>query len=159
MRATLNETSAAELVASLVEFVDDRQAEDLAAVLESTLRQRQRNETNPSDATVTVNLLLNALRAFYGHQQSAPEPPRLVSVKEAAAELGKTVNHVRNLCARGKIQGAHKIGRDWLIPTPVTQLGQQGAGRPPKTTARRSHAPGRNPSAEADRPDGSTEAA
>ena len=26
------------------------------------------------------------------------------------------------MCARGQIQGAHKIGRDWLIPSPPVRL-------------------------------------
>ena len=42
-----------------------------------------------------------------------------LTVKGAAEELGVTEARVRQLAAQGRIEGAHKIGRDWIIPRPV----------------------------------------
>ena len=42
-----------------------------------------------------------------------------LTVKGAADELGVTEARVRQLAAQGRIEGAHKIGRDWIIPSPV----------------------------------------
>ena len=42
-----------------------------------------------------------------------------LTVKGAADELGVTEARVRQLAAQGRIEGAHKIGRDWIIPRPV----------------------------------------
>ena len=42
-----------------------------------------------------------------------------LTVKGAADELGITEARVRQLAAQGRIEGAHKIGRDWIIPRPV----------------------------------------
>ena len=42
-----------------------------------------------------------------------------LTVKGAAEELGVTKARVRQLAAQGRIEGAHKIGRDWIIPRPV----------------------------------------
>lgn len=38
------------------------------------------------------------------------------STKELAEEAGVTSTYVRKLCQDGKIDGAYKVGRDWLIP-------------------------------------------
>ena len=45
----------------------------------------------------------------------------LVPVKEAAAELGVSVGRVRQLWLSGLIVGAERIGRDWMIPSPVVR--------------------------------------
>ncbi len=37
----------------------------------------------------------------------------------AARELGVSGARVRKLLAEGRIRGARKIGRDWVVPTPV----------------------------------------
>ena len=42
-----------------------------------------------------------------------------LTVKGASEELGITEARVRQLAAQGRIEGAHKIGRDWIIPNPV----------------------------------------
>ena len=42
-----------------------------------------------------------------------------LTVKGASDELGVTEARVRQLAAQGRIEGAHKIGRDWIIPRPV----------------------------------------
>ena len=48
-----------------------------------------------------------------GHFMSAHS---LLSVPEAAARLNLKPAWVRRLCLQGRLAGAHKIGRDWLIP-------------------------------------------
>ena len=52
-----------------------------------------------------------------------PEKPTAtvdnLTVKGAADELGVTEARVRQLATQGRIEGAHKIGRDWIIPHPV----------------------------------------
>ena len=39
-----------------------------------------------------------------------------VGTKRAAELAGIDQTHVRLLCARGKVDGARKLGRDWLVP-------------------------------------------
>ena len=39
------------------------------------------------------------------------------SINDFAAQWGITPRTVRNMCAKGKIPGAEKIGRDWIIPS------------------------------------------
>lgn len=39
-----------------------------------------------------------------------------ISIKDVAEMWGLTPRSVRNMCATGKIQGAEKVGRDWLVP-------------------------------------------
>jgi excisionase family DNA binding protein len=41
-----------------------------------------------------------------------------ISVAAAALALGLSRRHLRRLCAQGRIAGAKKLGRDWLIPNP-----------------------------------------
>lgn len=43
----------------------------------------------------------------------------VMSVAEAAAELGVTERRIRALCGQGRIEGARRPGRDWVIPRPV----------------------------------------
>jgi excisionase family DNA binding protein len=40
----------------------------------------------------------------------------LLTVAEAAARAGVTAQRVRLLCKQGRIPGARRFGRDWLIP-------------------------------------------
>lgn len=41
-----------------------------------------------------------------------------ITVKTAASRLNVSPRRVRVLCAEGRITGAQKVGRDWLIPDP-----------------------------------------
>lgn len=67
-------------------------------------------------------------------------PPDFVSTQQAAELLGIHESRVRALAAEGRIRGALKVGRAWIIP-----LGADGKpkakillpGRPPKGKARR----------------------
>ncbi|MGH9890827.1 MAG: helix-turn-helix domain-containing protein [bacterium] len=67
-------------------------------------------------------------------------PPDFVSTQEAAELLGIHESRVRALAAEGRIRGALKVGRAWIIP-----LGADGkpqakilpTGRPPKGKTRR----------------------
>ena len=43
-----------------------------------------------------------------------------VTVRQAAVELGVSERRVRQLAGDGRIQGASKIGSEWLIPRLVT---------------------------------------
>jgi len=45
-----------------------------------------------------------------------------VSVPEAARELEVSATHVRTLCQQGRIVGAHKVGKVWVMPSPVQVL-------------------------------------
>jgi hypothetical protein len=40
-----------------------------------------------------------------------------INVQQAAALLGISIARVRVLCGEGRIDGAEKIGRDWLLPS------------------------------------------
>ena len=60
------------------------------------------------------------------HDQSTTQ----ITTAGAAEELGLEVSHVRRLCIAGRIQGARKWGRDWMIPSPVVRLDTpSGTGR------------------------------
>jgi hypothetical protein len=52
--------------------------------------------------------------------KNRPEGHKVIffSVPTAAAQLGVSERRLRILCAAGRVQGAQKIGRDWLIPSP-----------------------------------------
>jgi hypothetical protein len=42
-----------------------------------------------------------------------------ITTAQAAEELGVTRGRVIQLCNQGRVEGAERIGRDWIIPTPV----------------------------------------
>lgn len=46
----------------------------------------------------------------------------LIGTAEVAARWELSAQTIRRMCARGQIQGARKIGRDWLIPSPPVRL-------------------------------------
>lgn len=43
----------------------------------------------------------------------------LLTVTQAAAELGVRPVRVRQLCQQGRIRGAEKLGSSWVIPKPM----------------------------------------
>ena len=56
----------------------------------------------------------------------------LINTAEAAQRLGISEDWIRKLCAQGRIPGAKKIGRDWLIPVGA-RIEPTGLGRPLRT--------------------------
>ena len=44
---------------------------------------------------------------------------KLLNSKEASHELGVNTSRVVQLLLAGRIKGARKIGRDWVIPSPI----------------------------------------
>lgn len=44
----------------------------------------------------------------------------MITVAQAAKKMKITPRRVRVLCAQGRIIGAEKIGRDWLLPDKPT---------------------------------------
>ncbi len=44
---------------------------------------------------------------------------KLLNSKEASHELGVNTSRVVQLVLAGRITGARKIGRDWIIPSPI----------------------------------------
>lgn len=65
--------------------------------------------------------------------------PGYYTTKEAAEKLGyKTPDSLRQYCQQGKIAGAIKVGKTWLIPeiwvsqteeTPINPKGNRGLAR------------------------------
>ena len=50
-----------------------------------------------------------------------------ITASGAALELGISNRRVRQLAEQGRVQGAAKVGHEWLIPTPVQVIyGQRG---------------------------------
>ena len=43
---------------------------------------------------------------------------KLITVTQAARELGVQPVRVRKLCQQGRITGAQKVGTTWVIPKP-----------------------------------------
>ena len=46
----------------------------------------------------------------------------LVTVERAAAERGVSTGRIRQLLLQGRVEGAVKLGKQWVIPTPVVIL-------------------------------------
>ena len=55
----------------------------------------------------------------------------MITAKQAAIILRLKPGTVRLLCLRGQIEGAEKIGRDWIIPSPPNYIKRLPPGRPP----------------------------
>ena len=45
-----------------------------------------------------------------------------VTAQRAAAECGVSLTRIRQLLLQGRVEGAKKFGRQWLVPTPVIIL-------------------------------------
>ena len=45
-----------------------------------------------------------------------------VTAQRAAAECGVSLTRIRQLLLQGRVEGAKKFGRQWLVPTPVVVL-------------------------------------
>ena len=43
----------------------------------------------------------------------------IVTVTQAAEELGVKPVRVRQLCQQGRVKGAEKLGSTWVIPKPI----------------------------------------
>ena len=68
---------------------------------------------------------------------AAPQPAAspMLTTADASAILGVTPQQVRTLCQRGRIRGAIRHGRDWLIPDPPERLPPpRPRGRQPRVT-------------------------
>ena len=55
----------------------------------------------------------------------------MITAEKAAKILRLKPVTVRVLCRAGQIEGAVKIGRDWVIPDRPTYTNRRGPGRPP----------------------------
>lgn len=63
----------------------------------------------------------------------------MITTKEAAAIIGYLPRSVKTLCQRGKLPGARKVGRDWLIPRASAEgyvKGPQGFAAHPELARR-----------------------
>ena len=56
-------------------------------------------------------------------------PSRMVSLATAVGQDGRSLAWIRKLCAAGRIPGAQKMGRDWMLPA-HTRLPKPPRGRP-----------------------------
>ena len=54
----------------------------------------------------------------------------IITVNDAARELGVSPIWIRVLCGQGRISGARKFGPAWAIPSPVRVLPGRPRGRP-----------------------------
>jgi hypothetical protein len=46
----------------------------------------------------------------------------MITAAEYARRIKVSGAHIRQLCVSGRIQGAQRLGRDWLIPDPPVVL-------------------------------------
>lgn len=67
--------------------------------------------------------------------------PKVISAAAAASLLGVSVRRVTTLCSEGRIYGAYRVGRDWLIP--VDRDGQPTTTGWPRAHRGRSLSPAR----------------
>jgi excisionase family DNA binding protein len=57
----------------------------------------------------------------------------VITVQQAAEQLGLTDSRIRQLLLAGRIRGARKVGRDWVLPNnPVIARPAKPRGRPAK---------------------------
>ena len=61
---------------------------------------------------------------------------RVTTSQATAARLGIPLRTLQLWCATGRVPGAKKIGRDWLIPDDA-EIERPKMGRPPTTGALR----------------------
>ena len=50
----------------------------------------------------------------------------LLTAKQTAEKLDVSPARVRDLCQRGRVRGAKKLGMAWMIPDPPVLLGKMG---------------------------------
>jgi len=74
------------------------------------------------DAADSVSWLVKPLRI-------PDRGEEIATVAEAAAELGVSERRVRTLCSEGRIVGARRVGRDWVIPRPIRVLPRERGPR------------------------------
>ena len=67
--------------------------------------------------------------AFIASLAAAANAAPAANPQAAAAALGVSERYVRRLASQGRVQGAKKIGRDWLIPSPPVVLRMAGKAR------------------------------
>ncbi len=83
----------------------------------------------------TVRLWAHLLASVGGTAQRPPaRTSHLISLTEAAQEAGLSSARLRLLAAQGRLLGARKIGRSWVVPAPVRIL-PSASGRGPKPGA------------------------
>ena len=58
-------------------------------------------------------------------------PLDVLTSTQMAQLLDMTPSRVRQLCAAGRLQGAQRIGRDWMIPLPPVFVGPRHKPRKP----------------------------
>jgi hypothetical protein len=46
----------------------------------------------------------------------SPSPADYITPEEAGIRAGVTPDYIRKLCTQGRIEGAKKWGRSWMIP-------------------------------------------
>ena len=61
------------------------------------------------------------------------DQPPYITAKQAAQEVGVSYVRMRQLLLAGRVRGAFKLQRDWLVPTPVEILPPQRRDDGPAT--------------------------
>ena len=59
-------------------------------------------------------------------------PIKLITAATAARELGVSPARIRQLAGAGRIKGAKRMGRDWIMPS-LLRIKQVPQGRPRKS--------------------------
>ena len=60
----------------------------------------------------------------------------LLTLAELSQRDGRSIVYLRALCAAGRVRGARKIGRDWLVPERAV-IPRERRGRPKQQGATR----------------------
>ena len=102
------------------------QAEEALVDFVDILEEQGRSVPAPS-AAEDVELQPGEMIAYVGLVKK-----RLITVTEAAAELNVSQARVRQLCLADLIVGAERVGRDWMIPSPVVRHVLPRGRRPAK---------------------------
>lgn len=66
--------------------------------------------------TDDYQLVIRSFQPFQPLMEIDVEPSNLISAADYAAMHGRSVEQVKVLCRNGRIPGASKLGRDWIIP-------------------------------------------
>ena len=90
--------------------------EDIRAEVRRWARHVKASWASGSDGEDRYGQHMRALLPSTWAKWSERADEGYVSSAEAAGILGFGEQHVRLLCARGKLRGAKKVGRNWIVP-------------------------------------------
>lgn len=100
----------------------------------------EENGTADEEDAAYARRMQEYLSTTYSIRKEKKKKKNLISTTEAAEIIGILPRSVKTLCQRGKLPGARKAGRDWLIPRASAEgyeKGPQGFAAHPELAKRK----------------------